>query len=211
MIMHLMKKLLLAIVLVFIAAISACTPVQQESASSDSEELSPLTGNQDILNELTAVSQLVNKKIATPDDFEKLEGMVAVDEDAEHEVEEIATLVKYKEYTHAGHGIGFLDGYIRTGKELLCPSHALVHYYVFEKHGEDELANHAMEEIEESFDEWVPLAREYDEKYPGGQDFDDIVKVIKGHIESIEKGDKTATDAELDFLLKEAGICVEEE
>jgi len=221
-----MKRIIvISMVLVLIIFVSAC---KQEVSNNTQTTQSPEKGSQviskgeqdssntlankdQILKEINRILQLNNQESIKVEDFETLETMLEGNEDTEHELEELQILVKYKEYKHAGHGLSFLDGFIRTGKELMCPAHELAHYYVFKRHNEEESAEHALEEAEEQMPEWTPLAREYDKKYPSGLNFDELVETLNEHLESIEKGDTTATEEEINFLANEASICIEEE
>ena len=162
--------------------------------------------NQEVLDEITRLISLTS--LEKPADFEKLEGMLE-DDHAKDELHEIEAMVKYKEYLHATHGLNFMASFIKSGKETLCPAHALAHYYVFMKHGEDDLAEEGLEEAKNQVEEWVPAAKEFNEKYPSGQSVGELSQRINSYLESIDKGNSTITDDEINALANN-GICVEE-
>ena len=91
--------------------------------------------------------------------------------------------------------------------ELLCPAHELAHYYVFSRNDETELAEEAFEEVEDQLHEWEEKAEEYLNNYPGRDSYEVIDEKIKEHIERIESGQKTVTEAEINYLAN--AICVE--
>lgn len=202
--------LLMALSILLLSACTQSVQVQKEEKIAMQEEgKSSIIGNKAILNEISRLSKLAASNAITEKEIESLETMIESDEDAKDELHEIETFVKHKEYIHAVHGLSFLDAYVRTGKHLLCPSHALAHYYVFGRNGEQELAEEALEEAKEQLPEWKPLAKEYDEKYPGQVRFDVILKTIETHLKSIESDKTSATDKEINFLANEGSLCVE--
>ncbi|MBX4212178.1 hypothetical protein KW787_01835 [Candidatus Pacearchaeota archaeon] len=108
----------------------------------------PVVGNKDILNEIDRLLLPVDSQNITEKDFGTLTKMVRSDKYASGEVNEIVTLAKYKEYAHIGHGLGSLYQYVKTGQAPVCPGHLLSHYYVFLKHGEKDLAEENLNEVE---------------------------------------------------------------
>jgi hypothetical protein len=124
-----------------------------------------------------------------------------------HELEELEAMVRYGEMQHAVHTIGFIDGFLKTGEQISCPEHELSHYYVFMKHGEAGLAEHALEHAKEQIPGWEPKAREFDERYPSGMPFDDRLADIESRISSIESGGPLASDEEA-LALADRAICV---
>ncbi len=199
------RTIIAAFALTFIL-IAGCT---KDSPGNGTASVTQDIPNQVAIDETSRLASLIGQQTATPADFNNLAAMLSDNEHALDELGEIVTLVKYGEYEHVSHAIAFFDGYLRTGSELLCPAHALSHYYVFKKHGEDDLAEEALEEAEEQMPEWIPKAREYDQKYPSGQNFEEVVRRISADIENIESGNTTASDDEISFLTDEASICVE--
>lgn len=160
-----------------------------------------------VSKEMARLASLSSEEKISTDDLSGLAAMLKGDSTAEHELEEVEKLVQYGEYRHATHTLAFLDSYIETGKETICPGHELAHYYVWSKHGENNLARDALEEAEEQMDEWKEKARPYYEKYPGEVTFDEIVDRINSHLDSIEGGSSTTTDEEITFLA-EKSVCV---
>jgi hypothetical protein len=192
-----MKYALFALALLLIA----CT------ASGEDVSTKRVVGDVATRGELARLGVLIDQRSATTTDFATLEGLVAGDEDATTEVGEIKALVMYGEYTHAGHGIGFLDSYLATGNELLCPGHALAHYYVFSRHNDEHRAEHALEEAEEQFDEWKEKGAEYDAQFPGAQPFDVVAATVEKYLDAAREG---ATDApEEDITMLATALCVE--
>jgi hypothetical protein len=159
------------------------------------------------LDELSRLNSLVVQQVASEGDFATME-QLADDDVVKDEVGEIKTLVKYQEYEHAAHSIGFLESYIKSGIEVSCPGHSLSHYYVFEKHGETELADENFEAAKEDLPEWIPAAREYVKQVPTGADIDEAIQHITDDIAKIDSGDTTVSDAELEYLLTDGSICV---
>lgn len=160
-----------------------------------------------VSKEMARLASLSSEEKISTEDLTGLAVMLKGDSNAEHELEEVEKLIKYGEYRHATHTLAFLDSYIETGRETICPGHELAHYYVWNKHGEDDLAGEALEEAEEQMDEWKEKARPYYEKYPGEVTFDEIVDRINGHLDSIDGGSTITTDEEITFLA-EKSVCV---
>lgn len=86
----------------------------------------------------------------TEDDFARLEMLMGGNEQAQEEIHELKILAHYKEYSHVGHGLASLHDLIKNGEEKECPGHELAHYYVFMRHGENELASESLAEAQES-------------------------------------------------------------
>lgn len=166
----------------------------------------PVAG-QAALDEVARLASLTASSSITEDDLTTLNQMLAGDDGAAGNLEELNMMVRYGEYEHAGHSLGFIDGYLRTGESVLCPEHELAHYYVFKKHGEDELADEALDETKESIEEWEPKARAFDEKYPSGKSVDERIADMDSKIESIESGGDLISDQEA-FELADRAICV---
>jgi hypothetical protein len=207
------KAFFLSVLVACIALLSSCAPQSVETPAVQTKtgdgQIS-VDGKEATLQEISRLSLLASKETITESDLAALESMTAQNEEASDEVGEIKTLVSYKEYMHVSHSLAFLDGQIRTGKHSLCPAHALAHYYVFKKHGEDEMANEALEEAEEQLPRWKVVAKEFDEEYPGQVSYDTILASIEEHMGSIEQGETTATKDEISFLANEGSLCVED-
>jgi hypothetical protein len=160
--------------------------------------------------EITRLTSLAANEEITAEDLNGLKAMLKEDPDAEHYVDELIAMVEFKEYEHVGHSLSFLSSYISTGKNTLCPAHELAHYYVLMRHGEVHDAEHALEEAEETYDEWEEKAREYSKQYPGTESFEAISKNIQNHFIDIKAGNTRATDSEIKYLTGKGSLCVEE-
>ncbi len=160
--------------------------------------------------EIGRLSSLAQDKNITEGDLATLDGMLAGDKVAQDELGELAIMVRYKEYEHAGHTLSFIADYLDTGEELVCPPHALAHYYVFARHGEEDAAADALAEAKEGLPGWIPKAKEYDKEYPTGQDIDAIAQEVRGRIDAIEAGNTTASDDDIARLATTESICVPE-
>ena len=158
--------------------------------------------------EIVRIATLASEKSLSTEDLVTLRSMVEGNEAVEHEFEELETLVKYGEYEHAAHTIAFLDSTLKSGKHSLCPEHLVAHYYVFSKHGEADLAMDSLEDAKSQIHEWEGPAREFNERYPSGRSFDEIMENLERHIAAIESGDASATDEEVLELANRA-ICIE--
>jgi acyl transferase domain-containing protein len=169
-----------------------------------------VAGNHTIIEETSRLASIAAKGELKADDLDQLEMMVAGDETAEHELEEVRKFAGYGEQVHALHALAGIAAYLESGKETICPGHELAHYYVFTKHGDDHDAEHALEEAEETLSEWAPLAQAYDKEFPGPDSFEVVQQRIKDHLERIENGDSTATDEEI-IALATRSICIEGE
>lgn len=161
----------------------------------------------DVSKEMARLASLSSEERISVDDLAGLRSMLKGDSSSEHELEEVEKLIQYGEYRHATHTLAFLDSYVETGKETICPGHELAHYYVWKKHGEDEMAEEALDEAKEQMDEWQDKARSYYERYPGEFTFDYILERINGHLDSIEANNTATTDEEITFLA-EKSVCV---
>lgn len=169
-----------------------------------------VVGNPAIMSEIARLASLSNSEQITVSDVDSLKSMIAGDAAAEHEVEELELLVRHNEYVHAGHTLAFLGAYIVNGKEVLCPGHLVAHYYVFYRNGELHQAEHALEDAKSQIGEWSPIAREFNERFPGGYSFEYLSDYVTSHIEAIETGNNTASDEEINFLAEKT-ICVQGE
>lgn len=161
----------------------------------------------DVSKEMARLASLSSEERISVGDLAGLRVMLKGDSSAEHELREVEKLIQYGEYRHATHTLAFLDSYVETGKETICPGHELAHYYVWKKHGENEMAEDALDEAKEQMDKWQDKARSYYERYPGEFTFDYILERINGHLDSIEAGNTATTEDEITFLA-EKSVCV---
>lgn len=161
-----------------------------------------------ISDEVIKLMGMADQGTITERDLATLESMVQDDEKAWGEIHEIKTLIKYQEYAHAVHGLGFLAEYLHTKKELLCPGHALAHYYVYKKHGEDELAKEALEEAEKQFPDWKQKIME-NQKGHSMEEVIQAITTIDEHLQSIDSGKEKITEAEIEYLSEDASICID--
>lgn len=159
-------------------------------------------------NEIARLASLAASRNLTTEDLTALESLLEGDKAAAHEFEELEAMVRYGEQEHAVHTLGFLDSLLKTGTHSLCPEHLLAHYYVFTEHGETELAEHSLEHVEEQLSEWEGPAREFNEMYPSGRSFDEILANVHRHLDAIKAGTANATDEEVLELANRA-ICVQ--
>lgn len=162
----------------------------------------------DVESEMVRLVGLAGSSGIQPSDLSQLRSLLSGNGGLEHEMEELEALVKYGEQQHAAHTIAFMDAYLKTGKQISCPEHELAHFYVFAKHGESELAEHALLAAEEELDFWEPAAREFDEKYPSGISFDDRLADIRERMAAIRSGSSSVSDEESLDLANRA-ICVD--
>lgn len=159
-------------------------------------------------SELVRLADLASERNLKVEDLSALGSMVEGNEAAHHEFEELETLVRYGEYEHAVHTIAFLDSTFRKGSHGLCPEHLIAHYYVFSKHGEVDLATDSLNDAKDQIHDWEGPARDFNDRYPSGRTFDEILENLEGHIAAIEAGTASPTDEEILSLANRA-ICVE--
>jgi len=179
---------------------------EQQSASLDRS----IVGDGSVMDEIARLASLSSQGRLTVGELETLRSMTIFDSYARHEFTEIRLMVEYGEQLHAGHALGFLSGYVSTGKYTLCPGHLLAHYYVFARHNNTHLADESFEVAKGQFEPWLPEARSFNERYPSGYEFDFIRNKIKDHFNQIEGGATNASDDEIDFLTEKT-ICVQSE
>lgn len=157
-------------------------------------------GNKKILSEIDHLLLPLGSKNITESDFNALKNMVRKDEYATGEVNDIILLTKYKEYSHIGHSLGFLYEYVKTGEEPLCPGHALSHYYVFLRHGEDDTAKDNLEEAEEGFEEWKKDMSHKGAAYLVENNYTYSSSLIAKYLDKIDNGDNVIGDDDLSNL-----------
>lgn len=160
----------------------------------------PIIGDKNVETEINRLLLPVSNQSITEKDFDNLAEMVKNDEYASGEVVELSTLAKDKEYTHIGHGLAFLYEYVQTGKEPICPGHLLAHYYVFEKHGDDELAHHNYHESKDSLPIWEGMKDVKSEAYLTQIKYTYFDNLFNSKIKSIDAGNTSATEAEISEL-----------
>ena len=198
-----MQKKILLFLIGALFILASCAQKAQPIANSEQQKDA-------LSDEIIKLLGLADKGTITEQDFAALESQVLDDEKALDEIHEIKTLVKYKEYMHAVHGISFLAEYLHTKKELLCPGHALAHYYVYRKHGEDELAQEALEEAKAQFSTWKQKIMENQQ----GHSMEEVIQSITAideHLKMINTGKDDATEAEVGYLSEDASICIDGE
>ncbi len=197
----------LALILIAIAAVllAGCQNTHNMPAAKSNSEA---TDDPAIMQEISRLTIATGKKQASPADFSNLEAMLKGNAGAIDELNEIRIMVEDKEFEHAMHGLGFLGAKVQ-GKEVLCPGHALGHYYVFTKHQHTEIAQHSLEEAKDSLAEWEPKAKEYLEQYPGPKTFEEVNSMIRKYLSQIETGNSRATDEEI-MELSTSSVCIEE-
>jgi len=186
---------------------SATNP-QANTSMQDSSQSLPF--NQTALNELNRLNHLNSLGYLNQSDFSKIEKMFANDTYASGEITEIEALSKYHEYEHVFHGLSFLMDYVTTGYPVICPGHSISHYYVYMRHNETGFANDNLQDAEQNFERWIPMAKAYNEQYNVTADFNATVSRIQDDMMNIENGNSTATDDEIEWLATEGSICVDD-
>ena len=154
-----------------------------------------LNDNLEILDEIDRLLLPVYSQNITEADFNNLKEMVKGDRYASHEVSEMIMLAKYKEYSHIGHGLGFVYEHVQTGETPICPGHLLAHYYVFLKHGENDLALENLEHAESDVEEWKTKMDERNE-FDYSSDFDLMIF----HLSKIKNGDNIISEEKIETL-----------
>jgi hypothetical protein len=163
-----------------------------------------------IQSELSRLAALSSEERLAVADLGQIKTLLAKDEKAIHEFEEVELMIGYGEYEHAGHTIGFVSDYIETGQNIICPGHELAHYYLFKRYQNEDMAEHSLHHGQEDFENWVTKATAYEAQYPGVESVDAIAKTIQQHFDRIASGNMTATDEEIRYLATTASICVPE-
>ena len=181
------NKLLLSILLIaLIFFLFAFNYLIFPSGNIKNKENNSIIENNETLNEINRLLLPLASKTITESDFTKLKTLAKSDSYATDELEELTVLTKYKEYSHVGHGLGFLYEYIKTGKEQICPGHNLAHYYVFTKHGENELAQNNLNEARQNIPDFGPSAY--------------YKMLFENTLASINAGNTTATNDQISEL-----------
>jgi len=165
-----------------------------------SKKNSDLTGNEAVIKEINRLLLPLDAKTLTESDFDTLKELVKKDSYASEEVEELILLTKYKEYSHVGHGLGFLYSYIISGKEPICLGHLLSHYYVFMKHGEEKVAEDNFMEAKNKFIEWKEIEEAHNENYRAEINYTSFKELFSKAIDSIDSGNSVTSDDEIDSL-----------
>ncbi len=147
-----------------------------------------IIGNTSILSEIDKLLLPLSTQNITESDFNKLKDLTKNDGYASSEVNELIILTKYKEYSHIGHGLGFLYEYIKTGKQPICPGHNLAHYYIFKRHDEINLAEENLKEAKE-YIETLPV--DYDQSYK---------TLFEKTIQNIDSRNNTTSDDKISNL-----------
>jgi len=150
-----------------------------------------IVGSKEILNEIDGLLLPVYHQNVAESSFSKLQKLTEGDAYASGEVSEIIALANEKEYSHIGHGLGFLHEYVQTGKISICPGHLLSHYYIFLKHGENNLAIENLESAKENFDIWKSGVKK-------DSDYGINLNLIDSSLKRIEAGNSTASEDEID-------------
>ena len=198
-----MRKGVVAVILVIglLLVISGCSRPNDKYAQQKTR----------ILAEIDKLEALSQQGTLQEGDVDALKGMVTDDQYAADESHEIQVMAKYQEYLHAYHGLDFLKKYITLNKEILCPGHALSHYYVYKKHSEDALADDSFKEAQDTYADWLEKTRKYGESHDIGPDFEQTASHIKTDIDMIANGNTTmVSDEELDFLINQASVCIQQ-
>lgn len=169
--------------------------VVQPNASANHAEQTDNTA----IGKLMHLQETIEQNKTTPNDLTALKSLLKNDSHASDEFQQLEVMLHYGEYQHADHSIGLLLNYISTGKDLLCPGHALSHYYIYLKHGEKELALKALSEAREQLPHWIEQAKNYTIAMPE-ENFDSTLKLIQKRLAAIDAGNPTATDKDIAAL-----------
>ena len=161
---------------------------------------SKVVGNEEILKEINRILLPISNLNVTPNDFSTLKNMVKKDGYAKNEVGELILLAKYKEYSHIGHGIGFLYQYVKTGNESICPGHLLSHYYIFIKHNENETANDNLNEVIALEQKWNGLMEKKNTSYLTEVNYTYYRGIISENIKEINLGNSSASEEQIGVL-----------
>jgi len=154
--------------------------------------------NKKILQEIDSLLPLMENKSITSSDFNQIASQVGQDDYAQGEIVELKALADDKEYTHIGHGLGFLYQYIKTGVAPVCPGHSLSHYYVFIKHNQTDLAENNLNDSENEFGIWSNdlILR----NNTNMTDMNEFSSLYHSAILQIESGNSTASDDEISYF-----------
>ncbi|PIN89152.1 hypothetical protein COU57_06510 [Candidatus Pacearchaeota archaeon CG10_big_fil_rev_8_21_14_0_10_32_14] len=156
--------------------------------------------NQEALDEINNLLGPLEAQNISQNDFLVLKDLVKDDKHASGEIIELIALSDYKEYSHVGHGIGFLYEYLKTGKERNCPGHSLSHYYVYMKHGNYDLASDNLREAKNSVSKWEKLEETHNSTYLNEQDYFAYKKVVEESIKNINKGNSTVSNDFISYI-----------
>lgn len=191
------KLIFLEIALVVLLAVFIFLFISSMNKPSKNETI---VGDKNVETEINSLLLPVSDQSITERDFDKLAELVKNDEYASSEVIELSTLAKDKEYAHIGHGLAFLYEYVQTGKEPICPGHLLAHYYVFQKHGDEELAHHNYDESKDSLHAWEGMKDVKSEAYLTQINYTHFDTLFNSKLESIDAGNHNATEEEISEL-----------
>lgn len=159
---------------------------------------SAIPDNKTIISEINKLVPLVYAQNMTPSDLNQLGMLVSKDSYASGEIQEVKVLAIDKEYVHIGHGLGFIYECYKTGKQLICPGHSLSHYYVFIKHGQDELAYGNLNDSKSEFSLW-----NYTINTSGQYNTTEMTQFIEEYnrdIANVNSGNSTASEYQIDYL-----------
>lgn len=164
---------------------------------------SELYSKQQIFGEIAKLNHLNSIGNLSEKDFVAIHLMLANDSYANDELKEIETMSKYKEYEHVFHGLSFLQDYINTSTQVICPGHSLAHYYIFKRHNEKTLASKNLEDVINDYPVWIRLVN-------SAPNFNETLNRIKTHIALINSGNTTASDDDIEWLATDGSICIQE-
>ncbi len=183
------KSLLYALIFIFLIALIIVLIFNLSPKKNTS-----IIGNQNILTEINRLLGLNYYQNITVSDFEKIKAMVKGDDYATNELNELVLLAKYKEYSHIGHGLGFIYEYVKTGNQSICPGHSLSHYYVFLRHGENSSAQNNLQEAESNFPVWQSAEQSKNKTYLSDINYTYYNLLINSSIQNINLGNSSASD-----------------
>ncbi len=179
-----MRRFIVCVMLLILASCTAQAP-----------QPAPMTP----IDALAQLNTDISLNNVTTDEFEELAVMLQNNSHASDELEEIATMMQYNETKHAAHSVGLLMYYVANKKDLICLGHALSHYYVFARHGEEEKAADALAEAKETLPEWKNITAN-ENLTSQNVNIPAALSLIQTHLDSIKTGNTTASDDDIDAL-----------
>ena len=159
-------------------------------------------------DEITRLSRLADDRMITEKDFANIQAAIGGDSRAQGQIDKVKQLVQQQQFQQAEEELDNLNQYVQK-IDILCPGQDLVRYYQAMENSQYEIANGALGEAKEHINDWIPQATQYLAQNPNGENIDDIVAAIRGHIDDITNGIKNITQQDLQYLIDKASICVE--
>lgn len=157
-------------------------------------------GNKAVLNEIDRLLLPVSNGSINGSDFSLLKKLARNDRYASGEVDELILLANHGEYSHVGHGLGFLYEYSKTGKVSICPGHSLSHYYVFLRDGENSSAQDNLNDAGMSLQKWESVEESHGPSYLNENNYSFYKTLIENSIGSIKSGNNSISNESISNL-----------